>query len=194
MLDNKVGYVQLLVFGDDTKEQLRDALGELLDQEPVGLILDLRNNGGGYLETAVDVTSEFMNEGVVLYEDYGDGTRRTYEVRRGGLATDIPLVVLINEGSASASEIVAGALQDNARAKLVGTISFGKGSVQVPTTLKNDQGAVRITIARWLTPSERTIHGTGLTPDVVVEITEEDAAAGRDPQLDAAVDIVLENR
>jgi carboxyl-terminal processing protease len=99
-------------------------------------------------------------------------------------------VVLINEGSASASEIVAGALQDTGRAQLVGAKSFGKGSVQVPTQLKNNEGAVRITVARWLTPKGRTIHGIGLTPDVEVPITEQDFANNRDPQLEKAVDIL----
>jgi carboxyl-terminal processing protease len=106
------------------------------------------------------------------------------------MATDIPMVVLINEGSASASEIVAGALQDRERAQLVGETSFGKGLVQIPTVLQNEQGAVRITVARWLTPNESMINGVGLTPDHVVEISEEDSNAGRDPQLDKAVELL----
>jgi carboxyl-terminal processing protease len=100
------------------------------------------------------------------------------------------MVVLINEGSASASEIVAGAIQDLGRGQLVGVKSFGKGSVQIPTPLKNNEGAVRITVARWLTPNGRTIHGIGLTPDVEVTISEEDFANNRDPQLNKAVDIL----
>jgi carboxyl-terminal processing protease len=159
-------------------------------QQPKGLILDLRNNGGGYLHVAIDVASEFIEEGVVVYEQYGDGTRETFEAEGNGLATEIPLVVLINAGSASASEIVAGAIQDYGRAELVGETSFGKGSVQIVTDLVDDQGAVRITIARWLTPEERTIHGVGLEPDVKVELTDEDIKADRDPQLDKAVEIL----
>jgi carboxyl-terminal processing protease len=151
----------------------------------------VRNNGGGYLLSAIDVASEFISDGVIVYEVYGDGERKTYQARRGGLATDIPMVVLINEGSASASEIVAGAIQDLGRGQLVGMVSFGKGSVQVPTVLKNRQGAVRITTARWLTPDGRTIHGVGLTPDVEVPITEEDFDQERDPQLEKAVDILV---
>jgi carboxyl-terminal processing protease len=100
------------------------------------------------------------------------------------------MVVLINEGTASASEIVAGAIQDHGRGQLVGITSFGKGSVQIWTPLDNDQGAVRVTIARWLTPDGRTIHETGLEPDVVVELTEEDITAERDPQLDKAVELL----
>ncbi|HUM26031.1 MAG TPA: S41 family peptidase, partial [Anaerolineales bacterium] len=128
-----------------------------------------------------------------LYEQYGDGKRTTYDVLPGGLATDtnIPMVVLINEGSASASEIVAGALQDYGRAKLVGVVSYGKGSVQNWIPLSNDNGAVRITIAKWLTPKEHTIHEIGLTPDVFVEMTAEDYKAKLDPQLDAAIETLL---
>jgi carboxyl-terminal processing protease len=168
-------------------------LKELMPQNPKGIILDLRNNGGGYLTTSVEVTSQFLADGVVLYEQYGDGNRTTYDVIPGGLATDtnIPMVVLINEGSASASEIVAGALQDTGRAKLVGATSFGKGSVQNWIPLSGDNGAVRITIAKWLTPNEHTIHGIGLIPNVAVERTEEDFKAKLDPQLDKAVEVIL---
>lgn len=190
MLDNDIAYVRLLIFADNTKSELDKALKELLRQNPRGLILDLRGNGGGYLESAIDVASEFINKGVIVTEEYGDGTRKSFDARRGGLATDIPMVVLINEGSASASEIVAGAIQDAGRGKLVGVKSFGKGSVQIPTALKNNEGAVRITVARWLTPSGRTIHGTGLTPDVEVTISQEDFANNRDPQLEKAVDLL----
>ncbi len=192
MLDNGIAYIQLVTFGDKTSQELKQTLSELLAQNPKGLILDLRNNGGGYLNTAVDVASQFLSKGVVLYEQYGDGRKVAYDVVPGGLATDIPMVVLINEGSASASEIVAGALQDYGRAKLVGVTSYGKGSVQNWVPLSDNQGAVRVTIAKWLTPKERTIHGKGLTPDVVVEMTEEDYQAKRDPQLDKAVEVLLQ--
>jgi carboxyl-terminal processing protease len=191
MLENDIAYVRLLTFGDDTSADLRKALEELLAQNPKGLILDLRYNGGGYLDTAIDVSSEFIKDGVVMYEQFGDGSRRTFESKGNGIATDIPMVVLINEGSASASEIVAGAIQDRGRGQLVGVTSFGKGSVQVYTELDDNQGAVRITIARWLTPNERTIHEQGLTPDVEVEITEEDVAQDLDPQLDKAIELLL---
>jgi carboxyl-terminal processing protease len=159
-------------------------------QKPTGLIIDLRNNGGGYLESAIDVGSEFISTGVIVYEQDSKGQKKAYDARRGGLATDIPIVVLINKGTASASEIVAGAIQDTGRGQLVGTVSYGKGSVQLPTVLQNDEGAVRITIALWLTPKERTINGKGLTPDVEVQITDQDITANRDPQLDKAVDIL----
>lgn len=190
MLEGDIGYLHLFTFGDESTPELRQALKDLLDQNPKGLIFDLRNNGGGALRTAIEVASEFIGDGVVMYEEYGDGTRDTYTAQRGGMATDIPLVVLINEGSASASEIVAGAIQDRDRGQLVGTTSFGKGSVQQWIPLDNDQGAVRVTIARWLTPDERTISEIGLEPDVVVEMTQEDVQAGLDPQLDKAVELL----
>jgi carboxyl-terminal processing protease len=191
MLDNEIAYIQVTTFGDKTTQELTEALTDVLAQNPKGLILDLRNNGGGYLQTAVDVTSQFVGDGVALYEQYGDGGRITYDVEPGGLATDIPMVVLINEGSASASEIVAGALQDHGRAVLVGMTSYGKGSVQNWIPLSDDQGAVRVTIAKWLTPNDRTIHEKGLTPEVVVKMTEDDYKNNLDPQLDIAVETLL---
>ncbi len=190
MLDNNIAYVQLTIFGDDTDAELRTVLRELMANDPAGLILDLRNNGGGYLNVAVNIASEFIPNGVILYEVYGDGSRQAYQARSGGLAIDIPMVVLVNEYSASASEIVAGALQDYGRATLVGVTTFGKGSVQNWVPLSNG-GTLRVTIARWQTPNGRAIHGVGITPDVVVEMSEADYEAGRDPQLDAAVQILL---
>jgi carboxyl-terminal processing protease len=188
MLESGIAYVQVTTFGDNTTQELTSTLKTLMAQNPKGLILDLRNNGGGYLQTAVEVVSQFQDNGVVLYEQYGDGTKKPYEILPGGLATKIPMVVLINEGSASASEITAGALQDYGRAKLVGVISYGKGSVQNWVPLSNEQGAVRVTIARWLTPNDRQIDKKGLAPDVYVPLTAEDRKADRDPQLDAAVE------
>jgi carboxyl-terminal processing protease len=190
MLDDNIAYVRLFIFSDTAGDELRDTLKQMLAQNPKGLILDLRNNGGGYLDSAVDVVSQFVDSGVVMYEEYGDGTRKPLEAHKGGLATDIPMVVLVNEGSASASEIVAGAIQDMQRGKLVGVTTYGKGSVQMPSTLMNNEGAVRITIARWLTPNGRTIHGVGLTPDVEVQISQDDIDANRDTQLDKAIEVL----
>ena len=193
MLDNQLGYVQILTFGEDTTAELRDHLDDLLKENPVGLIVDLRNNGGGYLQTAIDVGSEFISEGVILYEDYGpDKGIQEYGAKKGGLATDIPLVLLVNGGSASASEIVAGAIQDLNRGPLVGTTTFGKGSVQNWIQLDNNQGAVRVTIARWLTPDKRQIHEIGLSPDYEIELTEQDLLDELDPQLDKAIEVLLE--
>lgn len=191
LLEDNIGYVRIYTFGSNTTSELRAMLKDLLDEGAEGFIVDFRNNGGGLLVTAIQVASEFIPGGeVVLYEQYGNGTRDTHKATRGGLATDLPLILLMNEGSASASEVVAGAIQDLGRGELVGVTSFGKGSVQNWIPLNNDQGAVRVTIAKWLTPDERTIHGVGLTPDVVVEITDEDIEAERDPQRDKAVELM----
>ncbi len=190
-LKGNIAYVKLNTFGDTTSDELQTALKEVMAQNPQGLILDLRNNGGGYLRTAVEVLSQFLPKGeIALYEQYGDGKRDTYETLGGGLATEIPMIVLINEGSASASEIVAGALQDYGRAQLVGIKSYGKGSVQNWIPLNDEAGAVRITIAKWLTPKERTIHEIGLEPDLQVELTEADFEAQLDPQLDQAIELL----
>ena len=191
MLDSKIAYVQLQTFGEGTTRDLKQALASLLAQEPRGLILDLRGNGGGYLTTAVEVASEFIPEGVVLTERFGDGREEVYRAKPGGLATKIPMLVLVDAGSASASEIVAGALQDFGRAQLVGETTYGKGSVQDWLPLANDQGAVRVTIARWYTPKDRQINAAGLAPDVEVPISEEDIQAKRDPQLDKAIELLL---
>jgi carboxyl-terminal processing protease len=194
ILDDNIAYLQLITFSETSYQDLVDALEEMFAEDPDGLILDIRGNGGGYLHTAVNITSEFIEEGVILYEEYGNGARDIHEARStDGIATEIPLVVLINEGSASASEILAGAVQDYERGILVGTTTFGKGSVQLPITLKNDQGTARITVARWLTPNENHIQDIGLIPDEIVEITEEDFLAGEDPQLAKAIEILLGN-
>jgi carboxyl-terminal processing protease len=190
MLEGDVAYIRVYTFGETTTSELRKALDTLLAEKPVGLILDLRNNGGGYLQTGIEVASEFIDKGVIVIEESGDGTRENYEALPGGKAIDIPMVVLVNKYSASASEIVAGAIQDHLRGKLVGETTFGKGSVQSWIPLVDDQGAVRITIARWLTPNGRLIHKVGLTPDVEVALTAEDTQAGKDPQLDKAVELL----
>jgi carboxyl-terminal processing protease len=194
ILEGDIAYLQLTTFGADSAADLRNALEELLDQNPAGLILDLRNNGGGYLYTAVEITSEFVPTGVALYEEYGDGARDEYNVNPGGLATEIPLVVLVNGGTASASEILAGAIQDFGRAVLVGETTFGKGSVQTPIELSNGEGALRVTIAYWYTPDNRLIHGVGLEPDYVVPLTEEDVEQELDPQLDRAIELIREQQ
>lgn len=193
MLDDDIGYVAIMTFAAETQQELRDNLEEILAQEPAGLIIDLRNNGGGYLQTAVEVGSEFIYDDIILYEDYGsDEELIDYRSSKDGLATEIPLVLLVNEGSASASEIVAGAIQDHERGPLVGATTFGKGSVQNWIALDNDQGAVRVTIARWLTPDKRQIHQVGLEPEFEVEFTEEDFLADLDPQLDQAIEVLLD--
>ena len=192
MLEGDIAYIGLYNYGEKTTQQLRQALQELLAQDPIGLIFDLRGNGGGFLNIAIQVVSEFIGEGVVMYEQFGDGDTFTYEAIPGGLATEIPLVVLVDEGTASASEITAGAIQDVGRGTLVGVTTFGKGSVQSWVPLQNNAGGVRVTIARWLTPNGRQISQIGLEPEYIVEMTMEDFEAGRDPQLDKAIEVLIE--
>jgi carboxyl-terminal processing protease len=185
-----IGYIYIGAFGDTTTEELKTALKTLLAQNPKGLILDLRYNGGGYLDTAIGVISQFIPDGVVMIEQDSSGKEITYEAQPGGLATKIPLVVLVNEGSASASEITAGAIQDLKRGTLVGVTTYGKGSVQNLFKLQDDPGAIHITIARWLTPNRHQINEIGITPDVVVPITQADIDGKIDPQLNKAIEIL----
>lgn len=195
MLDNNIAYVSLPTFGDNTTQELKATLTTLMANNPKGLILDLRNNGGGYLNTAIEVISQFINSGVVMYEQQGDGTMNSYNATPGGLATQVPLVILVNGGTASAAEITAGAIQDLKRGVLVGTTTYGKGSVQNWIALQNGQGAVRVTVARWLTPDKRQINGVGLTPDYVVDYTADQIKNNvPDPQLEKAKEILLSGK
>jgi carboxyl-terminal processing protease len=192
MRPDGIAYISLNSFGATADQELSKALQEMLAQNPKGLIFDLRYNGGGYLDQGVAVASEFLpKDKVIVYEKFGDGTLTPHMSLGNGAAADIPMVVLVNEYTASASEIVAGALQDYGRAKLIGTKTYGKGSVQLPTILQNNQGEVAITIARWLTPNKRFIDKISLTPDILVNITQADFDANRDPQLDAAAQTLL---
>ena len=190
MLDGDIAYVSLFDFSSLATDQLEGELQTLLDRKPKGLILDLRDNPGGYLQQALQVADLFLDTGVIASEKDKGGQGQTFRSGPRGIAQDIPLVVLVNGGSASASEIVAGALQDRGRAKLIGETTFGKGSVQLAHKLQ-DGSELRVTIAHWFTPNGRQIHGTGLAPDISVPLTEEDATAGRDPQLDRAVEYLI---
>lgn len=186
-----LGYVQLYDFSTDASVKLAEAIEELQGQGATGLILDLRGNPGGWLNEAILVSGLFLpQDEIVLIERYKDADPHVLRTPVEPVAPDIPLVVLVNGGSASASEIVAGALQDYGRAELIGELTFGKGSVQWPHELSNG-AELRVTVARWFTPNDRAIHGEGLAPDIVVELTEEDVAAERDPQLDRAVEYLL---
>jgi carboxyl-terminal processing protease len=184
--DRGLGYVSISLFTERTNNELETALKELEAQGITHLILDLRNNSGGLLQTAIDVASQFLSDGVVLYEQRRDQEEKPYPVRGGGRATDIPLVVLVNAGTASASEIVAGAIQDLDRGILIGESTFGKGSVQLVYDLK-DESSLHVTVAHWFTPNRHEITGNGLSPDIAVPLTEEDRGQGKDPQLDRAI-------
>jgi carboxyl-terminal processing protease len=171
---DNIGYIRLTIFSQKTDTELTSALKSMLDEGKVdGIVLDLRNNGGGLLDVAIDVASQFLSDGVVVDVVDGDGKHSPYSVKQGGLATDIPLIVLVNNGSASASEVLAGALQDYGRAKLAGQKTYGKGSVQIISNL-NDGGALHLTIARWYTPKGRPINGVGLIPDFSLELEGEE--------------------
>jgi carboxyl-terminal processing protease len=185
-----IGYVRILLFGGRTDAELEDALEDLLDQGMEALVLDLRGNGGGFLDAAIDVSSEFLADGVVLYQVEKDREEQPFRVKQGGKFVEQPLVLLVDGGTASASEIVAGAVQDRDRAELVGEKTFGKGSVQSVFDL-SDGSSVHITSARWLTPGRHQIDGQGLTPDFEVSITEEDRNEGRDPQLQRAIEVIV---
>jgi carboxyl-terminal processing protease len=185
--DGKIAYIKLNAFSENAGTLLREAVRNALQREPRAIILDLRGNSGGLLREAVKVASVFMQDETVLLERFSDGRIETYSTTERALTVDLPLVVLVNEGSASASEIVAGALQDVGRATLIGTVTYGKGSVQLPHNL-SDGSIMRVTIARWFTPEDRTIDGVGLTPDLEVPISDAELEAGSDPQLDAAID------
>jgi carboxyl-terminal processing protease len=193
MLDGGIGYVRLSEFGETATTKLVASLRALNAQEPRAYIFDLRGNGGGYLHTAIEVTSQFIARGPIAIERFKDGREESHWAIPGGLALDVPLVVLVDGGSASASEIAAGAIQDTGRGVLIGTTTLGKGSVQVAHTL-SDGSQLRVTIARWFTPNGRAIHGQGLEPDIQVERTEEDIAMGRDPQLERAIAYLLEGK
>ncbi|MBL7065926.1 MAG: S41 family peptidase [Anaerolineae bacterium] len=189
MRDDGVGYIRLHEFSATASERVEEGLEELLAQEPRGIVFDLRRNPGGWLDQAVQVADLFLNDGVILIERWSDGDKRTFEAGPGDIGEDIPLVVLVNGSSASASEIVAGALQDRERAILVGEATFGKGSVQRPFTL-SDGSELRVTIALWFTPNDRAIHGQGLAPDIQVPWPEE-GDPDVDPQLERAVEYLL---
>jgi carboxyl-terminal processing protease len=190
MLEGNVGYIRLYEFNGQATSRLRQALRTLLAQRPVGLILDLRDNPGGYLNEAVSIADEFLPTGIVLYERGAGTEEQVFESTDRGLADEIRLVVLINGGSASASEIVAGAIQDRQRGVLVGETSFGKDSVQEAHRLSNG-AELRITIARWFTPNEQPIGKMGLEPDVHVPYVEDDREEGTDPQLERARLLIL---
>ena len=191
LLEGNIGYIRLAGFSDASAAQLEDEIRKHLDAGSKKLILDLRGNPGGYVTAARDIASEFIADGVLFYEEDATGDQVETDAVPGGIATDpsISLVVLIDEGSASASEIVAGALQDRGRATLVGTTSFGKGTVQQWQELPGEGGAFRLTIARWLTPNKTWIHDTGISPDVAVTVPE-DPPPDTDPILDRALEVM----
>jgi len=187
--NDNVYIIKITNFNDDTLNLFNEAVREIIAKNPSGIILDLRNNPGGYLETAIEVSSEWIEEAVVVAEQFSEEKKLEYLSRGRARLKDYPTIVLVNQGSASASEIVAGALQDYGKAKIVGMQTFGKGSVQVLQKLK-DGSSVKITVAKWLTPKGNCINEEGITPDEEIDLTIEDYEAGNDPQMDRAVEIL----
>ncbi|MBM2826920.1 MAG: family peptidase [Dehalococcoidia bacterium] len=187
LLPDKIAHLRITQFTQRTGSELKDVLKEIRSQGVTGIVIDLRNNPGGLLDTTIETTSQFIKDGAIAYQVDRDGNKERLSVRRGGTATDIPLAVLVNGGSASGSEIMAGAIQDFERGPLIGLKTFGKGSVNNLREL-SDGSALYVTTARWLTPKGRLIEGNGLTPDIEVDFTREDLTAGRDPQLERAVE------
>jgi carboxyl-terminal processing protease len=180
-----IGYISIRVFTDRTANEVGTAITTLRQQGIGALVLDVRDNGGGLLQAAIDVAGHFV-DGVVMIETKRDGGQREYVAPASGTARDLPLVVLVNHSTASASEIVAGALRDRERAILVGEQTFGKGSVQSIYPLA-DGSSLHVTTAVWLTPSRRSLNGQSLFPDIEVARSADERAAGRDPVLDRAV-------
>jgi carboxyl-terminal processing protease len=187
MLDGKIGYVALHGFSPASADQFRADLKQLLDEGATSIVFDLRGNPGGYIDAAQKVASEFIGSGLIFsQESSGDQVRR-WEAIEGGLATDpsLPVAVLVNGGSASASEIVAAALKERGRATIIGEPTYGKNTVQIWTELEN-QGGVRITISRWFTPDHHSVAPDGVQPDIVVAVPD-GTPPDQDPQLDRAV-------
>ncbi len=186
-----VAVIAIAHFNPDTVARFDEAIRNILASGDAGLVIDLRNDPGGFLEAAIDIAGAWAERRVVVRERTNDG--RVTEHRTSGLARvqALPTVVLVNRGTASAAEIVAGALQDYRMAVIIGEQTFGKGTVQHLTSLR-DGSAVKLTIAEWLTPSGRSIEGDGITPDIAVELTKQDREASRDPQLDRALQVLDE--
>lgn len=190
---SKIAYIHLSSFGERTKQEWDEAVSDALAAGSTGMVLDVRNNPGGFLDMAVYILSEFFGDGKLVMQEDAQGNRLEQSVIRQGKLLNMPLVVLINKGSASASEIVAGAIQDRKRGQLIGEQSFGKGTIQSAEELAQGTG-IHITTAKWLTPNGRWVHGTGLTPDVKLELTADNTkdSTGKlqDPQLEKALELL----
>jgi carboxyl-terminal processing protease len=187
--EDNIGYIEISRFDSNTGSLIKSAANDLTDKNVKGIILDLRNNPGGYLDAAVNVGSEFIKSGKIVTEKTDtSGKKEDYFASGKGKLTDtnVPMVILVNGGSASAAEIVAGALQDTKRGVLIGEKTFGKGSVQQVDDLARG-ASLHLTIAHWYTPNGRSINKEGLTPDIEVKMTDADLNAGKDPQLEKAI-------
>lgn len=189
--DDGIAVVEIRMFNEDTTALFEKATQEMLEKNVKGVVIDLRNNPGGLLDQAINLAGFWIDGQTVVIEKNQDG-ERTFSSGHGARLVGVPTVVLVNGGSASAAEILSGALQDYKVATIMGEQTFGKGSVQEYYEYE-DGSAVKITIAEWLTPNHRSINKTGITPDLVVPFTEEDFHAGKTPQLDAAIDALTQH-
>ena len=184
MLVGQIGHLRITSFAGTTREELQRELDRFHRSKGLGLVVDVRNNPGGLLTSVVEITSQFIDEGLVLYQLDGQGNRRDWNAQSGGMALDVPAVVLMNEFSASASEVFAGAIMYHQRASTIGGTTFGKGSINNLWPL-SDGSAVNFTIGRWYTPGGQLIEGEGIVPDIVQEASQDEA---EDAQLDLAIE------
>lgn len=190
--DNEIAYLKINEFGEETTKEFRAAAADITAKKSKGIILDLRNDPGGLLDKCVEVASFMLPKGkVVVTEEDSSGQKDNLYTKGGDTFSNTPMVVLINEGSASAAEILAGALKDNNNTPLIGKKTFGKGSVQELLKLPGNT-SVKITVAKWLTPNGNYIMEKGIAPDMEVEISNDDYTNNRDPQLDKAMEIIKE--
>lgn len=186
--DTTFGYIKITMETAETANEFNKALDSLKSQKITGLVLDLRNNPGGlFPDPVLEIAGHFVQNNVVLYEKYRDGTEKAYNARGGNKAAGLSVAVLVNSGTASAAEILAGALQDYKRAPLIGEPTYGKGSVQAIRQL-SDGSALHITTATWYTPKRNQIEGTGLQPDIAIPLTDDSIKKGLDPQLNRAIE------
>ncbi|MBT4849876.1 S41 family peptidase [Candidatus Parcubacteria bacterium] len=192
-LEDEIAIIEITHFNSDTTDRFTNVAQEVVADNPKGIILDLRNNPGGFLTTSVDITSSWLDEKEpVVRETYSDKRKdKVYKAINTVSLAHFKTIVLVNEGSASASEILAGALQDYEEATIVGEVTFGKGSVQQLLPL-DDDSSIKITVAKWLTPKGRTIEGEGVTPDIEIELTYEDYNNDVDPQMERAKELIFE--
>jgi len=189
MKDNKIFVIKISNFNNDTKNLFDQAVKKVILENPNGLIIDLRNNPGGYLDTAIEISSKWIEDGIIVSEKFSNDTKDDHLARGKARLKDYRTIVLVNQGSASASEIVSGALQDYCKAIILGKKTFGKGSVQTLNNLK-DGSSIKITVAKWLTPKGRSINDEGIEPDEIVDLTIEDYNENIDPQMDRALEIL----
>jgi len=186
-----LAYINISSFTEDTYKDFYNLIHNILILNPRGIILDLRNDPGGYLDTSISVASEFIEDGTIVTEDFKNNQKKSYEAEGEADLKNFKTVVLVNSGTASAAEIVAGALQDHKQGVIIGEKTFGKGSVQDYEEF-TDGSSLKLTIAKWYTPNGKSIDGEGITPDIKVDLTDEDYNQNRDPQLDKAIELLSE--